>query len=455
MPAVLTRIEKCPNPARNSAAASAAREIRLSRLLVTYISTGLFFMLLPGTFLGVWNLFAISSRHAPGSISAAWVQAHGHAQIFGWIGTFILGIGFYSIPKLRRTKGFALSAAWASWALWTAGVTLRWTAGVYEWHWRALLPLSAILELAAFLIFFRSVSGHRPEGTGEKRLDAWVLVVIAGTTGLLLALLANTIAAFWLAFRVASPELPSAIDQRLLALQTWGCLVPSVWGFSARWLPVFLGLRPVRARILLRAVAANAAGVIAALAGWPAASAVLLAAGIATAIYALRLLEPAERPAKVEGVHAGYPLFIRIAYAWAVVAAVLGIWSAFAVEPAGIAGASRHALTVGFLALMVFAIGQRVLPAFSGMKLLFSPNLMFAALLLLAAGCLLRVASEVLAYQHFTNTAWRWLPVSAVLEMAAVTAFAINLSVTFAHPRPESAASPAAQRPISRAAANA
>ena len=35
---------------------NAAREAMLSRLLMLYISTGLFFMLLPGTFLGVWNL---------------------------------------------------------------------------------------------------------------------------------------------------------------------------------------------------------------------------------------------------------------------------------------------------------------------------------------------------------------------------------------------------------------
>lgn len=34
----------------------------LSRLLMTYIITGLVFMLLPGTFLGVWNLTTISSR---------------------------------------------------------------------------------------------------------------------------------------------------------------------------------------------------------------------------------------------------------------------------------------------------------------------------------------------------------------------------------------------------------
>jgi len=78
------------------------RETRLSRLLMIYITTGLLFMLLPGTFLGVWNLIAISKHHAATFVSAGWMQAHGHAQIFGWIGTFVLGIGFYSIPKLRR-----------------------------------------------------------------------------------------------------------------------------------------------------------------------------------------------------------------------------------------------------------------------------------------------------------------------------------------------------------------
>jgi hypothetical protein len=85
-------------------------------MLTTYIVKGLLFMLLPGTFLGLWNLFTISSHRATGMASAAWVQAHGHAQIFGWIGTFILGIGYYSIPKLRRAKPFALWAPRASWA---------------------------------------------------------------------------------------------------------------------------------------------------------------------------------------------------------------------------------------------------------------------------------------------------------------------------------------------------
>ncbi len=74
-----------------------ARERSLSHMLMTYIVSGLVFMLLPGTFLGVWNLINISNREAADSIAPAWIQAHGHAQLFGWVGTFILGIGFYSI----------------------------------------------------------------------------------------------------------------------------------------------------------------------------------------------------------------------------------------------------------------------------------------------------------------------------------------------------------------------
>ena len=410
---------------------TAARETTLSRLLMLYISTGLLFMLLPGTFLGVWNLLAISSRRAADSVSPAWIQAHGHAQIFGWIGTFILGIGFYSIPKLRRLNSFALSAVWSSWALWTIGVTMRWVTGVYQWQWRTLLPLSAVLELAAFVIFFRTVSGHRPKDSDESRLDEWVLVVIAGSIGLLLALLVNFGITMFLALRGTSPEIPAEFDQRFLVLQTWGFLVPFVWGFSAKWLPVFLGLRSLRGRILLLAVAVNSAGVLLAFAGWTRAAGVVLLGALATAVFALRLFEPGARPAKVKGVHTSFPVFVRLAYAWAVVAGTLGIWAASVQNSHGIWGASRHALTVGFLATMVFAIGQRVLPAFSGMRLLFSTKLMFIALVFLTVGCLLRVSSEILAYQGLARSAWTWLPVSAITEMTAVTLFAINLLATF------------------------
>lgn len=389
-------------------------------------------MLLPGTFLGVWNLISISGHRAAESMSPAWIQAHGHAQVMGWIGSFILGIGYYSIPKLRSgLRPFALRSAWFSGVLWMAGVLLRWFANIYLWQWRILLSLSAAMELAAFLIFFRAVSQHKPEDSGKNKLDTWVFVVIAGTTGLLLTLLLNLGASVWLAFRAAGPAFPQAFDQRFLLLAAWGFMVPFVWGFSAKWLPIFIGLRDNNERLLLAGVAVLVAGVVCGLCGWFRLATELVTLASLLVIQALQIFAPPQKPAKTQGVHSSFPFFLRSAYLWLLVAGSLGIWAANAANPSGIWGASRHALTVGFISMMVFSVGQRVLPAFSGMRLLFSPKLMFAALLLLSCGCALRVSSEVLAYQDILPVAWSWLPYSAVMELSAVTLFAVNLVVTF------------------------
>jgi len=411
-----------------------AREQSLSRLLMTYIITGLIFMLLPGTFLGVWNLIKISSREAAESISPAWIQAHGHAQLFGWVGTFILGIGFYSIPKLRKLRPFALWSAWLTWALWVIGVTVRWLSNIYPWHWRIALPVSAILELAAFLIFFQAVASHRASSSSAKPVEPWIFVVIAATVGLLASLLLNLGASFQLALNASSPAFPHLFDQRYLIASTWGFIVPMVWGFSARWLPVFMGLRPLRNRFLLVALSLNTVGVILGFLEYFSTAGILLLAGAATAVAAIRFVEPRVKPAKTVNVHRSFPVFIRIAYGWLLIAAALSIWAALAGAAPGIWGASRHALTVGFIAAMIFSVGQRILPSFCGMRVLWSPKLMLVMLTLLMSGCTLRVVSEILAYQDYATWAWNILPISALVELTAVVLFAVNLIVTFARP---------------------
>jgi hypothetical protein len=56
---------------------------------------------------------------------------------------------------------------------------------------------------------------------------------------------------------------------------------------------------------------------------------------------------------------------------------------------------------------------------------------MLTCLLLLNAGCLLRVSSEIIAYENYWSPAWKILPVSAIFELAAVTVFAVNMLLTF------------------------
>ncbi len=420
-----------------------SREEALSRLLMAFICSGMFFMLFPGTLLGVWNLLQISGRASLESISPAWLQAHGHAQVFGWVGSFILGIGFYSIPKLRGGVNSSFITGWLCWALWTAGVALRWTTNVYRWEWRLLLPVSAVLELAAFLIFFRAVSQHKVSQSGEREeLDPWIWVVVSASVGLLLVLITNLVGTLYVSFRETTPAFPHRFDQRYLALIGWGFLVPFVWGFSAKWMNVFLGLKPFRSRLLLAAVATNVCGLAFVVAGASAIGTWLFVLAAGLSIVALRMFEASEREPKIRGIHRSFPFFLRMAYAWLLVAAALGVAAVRLDTSGGMWGASRHALTVGFISMMILNVGQRILPAFAGMRQLWGPKLMFAASLLLSVGCVLRVSCEVLAYQGYANWAWQILPVSALIELTALTVFAVNMLGTFVLQTPHAQCEP-------------
>jgi uncharacterized protein involved in response to NO len=413
--------------------------MKMQRMLIAYILTGLIFLLLPGTFLGVWNLISISNRHALDSLSPAFLQAHGHAQIFGWIGTFILGIGFYSLTKMGNLPAFAIHRGWYCYALWTAGITLRWFEGIVGWQWRVLLPLSALLELAAFLMFFRTVSRHRAaapatDASTPRKREPWMWMVMASTLGFLVTLVLNLAATIQVSIGNTGPALGHVSDQRLVTLATWGFPVPAVWGFNARWLPVFLGLDQPRPRFLFLALALAWAAILAEFAGRLTLFAGLLPFAALAAVFALRIAEPSSRPAKTTGVHPSFPFFVRLAYMWLLVAAALSVRASWSDINGGIWGASRHALTVGFLSTMVFAIGQRILPAFCGARVLYSPRLMLASLAALNIGCVLRVAAEIPAYEANVQIGWHLLPCSAVIELVAVSLFAANLALTLLQP---------------------
>ena len=412
------------------------RERRLQQLVTAYIVAGLLFMLLPGTFLGVWNLLSISAQHTVDSLSPAWLQAHGHAQIFGWLGTFILGIGFYSLSKMGNLPTFAVSRGWLSFGLWTLGVSLRWAVNITAWEWRGLLPVSAALELSGFLLFFVTVVRHRPAPSSgpPRKKDAWMIVVIGSTMAFLATLLVNFGAAIYVSKYGDSPALPFVFDQRLLVLPTWGFLVPTVWGFNARWLPTFIGLRAPKARFLYAALLTAWTGVATMLYGHALYATMFLPVAALLAVFALGIFERPVQPAKLNGVHRTFPIFIRVAYLWLLTASLLSVAAALTDRAGGVWGASRHALTVGFLATMVFSIGPKILPAFCSARILFSPKLMYLSLVLLNVGCLLRVCSEIMAYERYASHAWSVLPVSAVIELAAVTIFAANLGVTFLRP---------------------
>ena len=417
-----------------TSAAAVARERLKSMMLRAWILAGLLFMALPGTLLGFSNLLAISTHHGLGALPAAWIQGHGHAQVFGWIGSFILGIGFYSQPSHGRA---VLRIPLTCFVFWTSGVAMRWVANIYSWHWRALFPISAGLEVIAVLLFLAAASRHKlPSPAQDKqakpRMEIWMVSVLLGTAGLTALVIFNFVACVRLAMGGTLLAFPHALDQKYLVLLAWGFLVPVVWGFSARWLPSFLAISKPHTRLFREALILDLTGVLCGVAGWTKVATVLLALSAVAIGLSLHLIERPHGPAKVQGIHPSFPKFIRIAYAWLVIASFMGIWAAFADQYGGIWGASRHALTVGFAATMVFTIGPRILPHFAGIYSIFSKRLMFLSLLLLQTGCLLRVCSEPLAYEGILAFAWKALPISGMLELSGVLVFAVNITLTFA-----------------------
>jgi hypothetical protein len=407
------------------------RERQKSLMLRAWIFAGLFFMALPGTLLGFSNLMAISAHRGLGSLSAAWIQGHGHAQVFGWIGSFVLGIGFYSQPARGRS---VLRVPLTCFVLWTSGVALRWVVNIYGWHWRLFLPVSAVFELFAILLFVRAASQHKLPAQGEHgkpRMELWMVSVLLSTAGLAAAVIFNFVECLHLAVQGGLLSFPHALDQRYLVILGWGFLVPVVWGFSARWLPTFLAIAKPDSRLFSAALALDVAGVVCGCAGWVRPAAVLLALSAITIGIGLHLIQHPHGHAKVQGIHPSFPTFIRLAYLWLVISGLMTIWAALADRHGGIWGASRHALTVGFAATMVFAIGPRILPHFGGIYSIFSKRLMFFSLLLLQVGCTLRVSSEPLAYEGWFPFAWKTLPVSGMLELSGVLLFALNLVLTF------------------------
>ena len=53
------------------------------------------------------------------------VQAHGHAQLFGWAGLFVIGVGLFFLPRLRGTTLARIELAAWSLACLVVGISLR------------------------------------------------------------------------------------------------------------------------------------------------------------------------------------------------------------------------------------------------------------------------------------------------------------------------------------------
>ena len=372
----------------------------------------------------------------------AMAQAHGHLQLYGWAGLFVLGVSLHFLPRLRGTP--LVGARLVPWLLGMIILSLI-LRGVGQPLlsmsqgnlWRGALVSSGIGETGAFvtvlvLLILTAMRGPRP----TTRPAYWsVFPFLCGafcsfafTSIINLVNVAHSARGGGL--------VPGAGDTLNVTLGLFGFLIPVALAMSARSLPMYAGLDGFPRRVLWPLAGVYFAGVILLCAGIDGGplpllrsslldgigmlllgGVVLLFVGIFLSLMRRRgrlpervgklapspenLAQNYQRQVKKEQTHYGpFVGIVASAYLWAMLGAVLllidgGGLLVTGSEPVTI-DAVRHSFALGFIALLICGIAPRMLPGFSGGKML-SPRLVSATLWLGNAAAVLRVGSLLLA----------------------------------------------------------
>ena len=78
-----------------------------------------------GAVWGAWLLLRIGFNGSFTAVGLHEVNAHGHAQIFGWVGLFVMGFAYQKFPHFWQTRLAWPRLAKATLGLMVAGILLR------------------------------------------------------------------------------------------------------------------------------------------------------------------------------------------------------------------------------------------------------------------------------------------------------------------------------------------
>jgi uncharacterized protein involved in response to NO len=370
-------------------------------------------------------------------------QAHGHLQVYGWAGLFVLGIVFYFLPRLRGSRlAWPVLTGW----IWRALVTALVLRGLCQplaavssaGLWHVGLIVSGLLECLAVATAVTALT--RTLSSGPKLRDhpafRGILPLLAGAfTALSLAALVN-LGNMISVVGGQSGLIPTAPDQLNVTLGLLGFLVPMALAMSVRSLPMYGGISAVPARMLWPISGAYLTGLCLTSAGlflqwmsagvsWRGAASAIYGGGLAvlgatlvifvvTFIVLMRRGRRAARRAQLsrslapsrlrpDAEPASYGPFVGLivsAYLWALIGGVLlltdGVALLTGLTPPVALDAARHSLALGFIALLMCGVAPRMVAGFSGGRIA-TPVLVWATLWLGNIAVALRVGALLAA----------------------------------------------------------
>ena len=384
---------------------------------------------------------------------AAMAQAHGHLQLYGWAGLFVLGVALHFLPRLRGTP-LALPRL-VPWILGfqVTGLVLRaisqpLLAATGTGISGGLLLASGILESIALggAVLLLGMTAWRGPSLATRPALLGVLPFLVGAFSMLAV--ASVVNLVNVVQASTAGLIPGASDDLNVTLGLFGFLVPVALAMSAQSLPMYAGLEAFPRRMLWPLAASYFLGLLLIGIGPQLAPSSEMLEGLGMLLIGVVLLvfigiflrmmrmrgrlpqkvaqlAPSPEAAaqtyqrKVRAEHHAYGPFVALvasAYLWAILGGLLltidGLTMLFGAVAVFAVDAIRHSLAVGFITLLICGIAPRMLPGFSGGSIT-SPALVSATLWLGNMAALLRVGSLLLA------------PLLVSLNVAGISLYAI------------------------------
>lgn len=386
-----------------------------------FVATSLAVGLTVGFGLGLWLLLGrVWGITLLGANWLALVQVHGLLQLFGFAGLFAMGIALHALPRFRGAAAPPTALVWIAYLGILSGLAMRGVAqpitDLPARSW-VLIAGGVLLCVGALSFAYASLrslaAGRNPHRADELLIGAGICAVPAAA--LLVALeMAGS----------ASAVVVQSVDDRAIWVMLLGALSTLIFGVWARVAPGFVASVPATPRPLLLGGGLWLLGVLAQAFGL-AAGPWLLLVGAALLARTIGVFGAGIARQPLHGDARLTRLGVRSAFVWLFVglailaAGRLGLASSYFQV-----SAARHALALGFVTLMIYAVASRVLPSFTGRRI-WSRRLQTLTLVIGNVAVGLRVAAQLVLDGGQAGAAFTG--VAGILAYVALVLFVANV----------------------------
>jgi len=420
-----------------------------------FIKTAIVIALSTGCVYGAFILFYMGIQHSLYSVPKVLIETHGHTQIFGWAGLFIMGVSYFVLPRFYAVRIYSGKLANLSFYFMVAGIFLVFTYRTLlplnnHFFFKALILSGCSLEILAVLMFL-IVAVKTVLSAEKQELETYETYLFSGYLWFLIVTVAHAGIVLYM-INVNETVFPHAAIYPLRHIQVMGFITMVIFGVLSRTLPAFLGLKTPNAKMNLIIMFMLNASVLVRAVSQPLmtyyadvnlpfyyvfntlyfTSACVELLSILLFLYNLNILTKPEVDFSGMEIEKSYEKFVWAGILWLIVAEIgmiiFAVQESFVGVPVSHAmiGSYRHAVTVGFITMMIFGFASRIIPISQGVKL-HSYSSLTISFILINTGSFLRVVFQPIAVHTGSVPSYLIMGISGLIESVAILLFGINI----------------------------